>query len=265
MGELALDVAVPLRDFALELALRVEAGEPLALVGPSGAGKSTALRAIAGLMAPSRGRIVLDDEVWLDRAAGIDRPAEERAVGFLFQDYALFPHLTVAENVAFGGRRRAGDLMRRFGIGHLARARPRDLSGGERQRVALARALAREPRVLLLDEPTAALDAQTRTDVRDELAAVLREVALPSLIVTHDFEEAAALAGRIGVIARGRLLQLGTPDAPTSGALRRYLHEFLRDRRVVDLPRAQWLPILYLGVLPRRPARSARSPRDPCT
>jgi molybdate transport system ATP-binding protein len=210
VDELALDISVPLRDFALELDLRVGAG-PVALVGPSGAGKSTVLRAVAGLMRPRRGWVALGSDVWLDTSAGVDLPPERRPVGFLFQDYALFPHLSVAANVAFGGRERAEELMRRLGVAHLAGARPRELSGGERQRVALARALARAPRVLLLDEPTAALDAATRADVRAQLVALLRELGLPALVVTHDFEEASALAERVGVIVGGRVRQLATP------------------------------------------------------
>ena len=210
MDALRIDLAHPLRTFALELSL--EAGrETVALVGPSGAGKTSVLRAVAGLLRPRAGRIALDGRVWFDRELGIDLPPEERSVGFVFQDYALFPHLTVAGNVAFGARRPVGELLDRFGLAELARARPGELSGGERQRVALARALARDPAVLLLDEPLAALDAQTRASVRAELRGVLRELALPTLLVTHDFEDAAALASRAGVLSEGRLLQVGTP------------------------------------------------------
>jgi molybdate transport system ATP-binding protein len=137
-------------------------------------------------------------------------PPEQRSVGLVFQDYALFPHLTVEQNVAFGGP--ADGLLERFRIAHLARARPRELSGGERQRVALARALARRPKVLLLDEPMAALDPDTRSTVRAELHALLRELPLPTLLVTHDFEDAATLAESIGVLVEGRLRQLATPS-----------------------------------------------------
>jgi molybdate transport system ATP-binding protein len=154
--------------------------------------------------------VALDGEVWLDTEEGVCLAPEERAVGLVFQDFALFPHLNVAENVGFAGRRRVGELLERFGIGHLAGARPRELSGGERQRVALARALAREPKVLLLDEPTAALDAHTRAAVRLELRDLLHEVAIPTLLVTHDFEDAAALAMRVGVLVEGRLVQVGS-------------------------------------------------------
>jgi molybdopterin-binding protein len=204
---LALDLAVPLRAFDLELTLDV-GRETVALVGPSGSGKTTLLRAVAGLVRPVRGRIVCDGETWFD--GRVDRRPEERSVGFVFQDYALFPHLSVERNVAFGG----GDgraLLARLGIDHLARARPGDLSGGERQRVALARALARRPRVLLLDEPVTALDAHTRANVRAELRELLRTEGLPTLLVTHDFEDAAALADRVGVLVEGRLRQLAAP------------------------------------------------------
>jgi molybdate transport system ATP-binding protein len=211
MAALVVDVACPLRSFQLELA--VELGrETFALVGPSGAGKTTVLRAIAGLVRPSRGRIELAGVTLFDAERRIDRSPEERRVGLVFQEYALFPHLSVEANVAFGGRDRAPELLERFGIAQLARARPGELSGGERQRVALARALARDPAVLLLDEPMAALDAHTRAGVRAELQELLRELGLPTILVTHDFEDAAALADRVGVLSEGRVLQLGTPD-----------------------------------------------------
>ena len=204
--ELTLDHA--LRTFRLELTAAL-GRETLALVGPSGAGKSSVLRAIAGLLRPERGRVALGAETWLDTAAGVDLPPERRSVGLVFQEYALFPHLDVRGNVGFGGRERVDELLERFRISQLANARPGDLSGGERQRVALARALARDPAVLLLDEPLSALDAHTRNVVRAELAELLAELRLPTLLVTHDFEDAAALADRVGVIVDGRILQLG--------------------------------------------------------
>ena len=201
MDRLLLDFTLPLRAFELELSLAVE--RTVALVGPSGAGKTSALRVVAGLAQPSRGGVALGDEEWTSL------PPEQRRVGFVFQDYALFPHMTVRANVAYAGP--VGDLLDRLGIASLAEARPGDLSGGERQRVALARALARKPDVLLLDEPLAALDAHTRSQVRGELSELLRDISLPTLLVTHDYEDAAALADEVGVLVDGKLRQLATP------------------------------------------------------
>jgi molybdate transport system ATP-binding protein len=212
MAKLHAELSHPLRSFGLELTLDV-APATLALVGPSGAGKSSVLRAIAGLLSPARGRVALDGETWLDTVRGIDVPPERRSVGLVFQDYALFPHLTVRGNVSYGARDRqlVGELLERLRIAQLADARPAEISGGERQRVALARALARRPSVLLLDEPLSALDSHTRATVRGELHDLLRELGLPVLLVTHDFEDAATLADTVGVIVDGRLLQLGPP------------------------------------------------------
>ena len=207
MDTLTLSLDHPLRSFRLAVALEL-GRETVALVGPSGAGKSSVLRAIAGLLRPERGRVAAGGDIWLDTDTGVDLPPERRSVGLVFQEYALFPHLDVRRNVALGGAARADELLERLRISHLARARPGDLSGGERQRVALARALARDPAVLLLDEPLSALDTHTRAVVRAELADVLAELELPTILVTHDFEDAAALADRIGVIVDGRILQL---------------------------------------------------------
>jgi molybdate transport system ATP-binding protein len=169
------------------------------------------LRVAAGLVQPEHGFMANGGEVWLDTKVGRSLPPERRSVGLVFQDYALFPHMSVAENVAYGGRARAAELIERFGLAQLARARPAELSGGERQRVALARALARDPRVLLLDEPLAALDTQTRAALRAELGERLRELRLPTLLVTHDYGDAAALADRVGVLVEGKIVQMGTP------------------------------------------------------
>jgi molybdate transport system ATP-binding protein len=209
MAALSADFTLPLRTFTLELSLVVE--RTVALVGPSGAGKTSALHVVAGLVRPSRGRVALDGEVWLDTARGVRRLPEERSVGLVFQEYALFPHLSVRRNVAYAGREIADELLERFRLTHLAEARPGELSGGERQRVALARALAREPAVLLLDEPLAALDAHTRAEVRGELSELLGRLDLPTLLVTHDYEDAAALADEVGVVVEGSLRQLAAP------------------------------------------------------
>ncbi len=207
MAGLEIDFALARRAFELRVTLALER-ETLAIVGPSGAGKSSLLRTVAGLERPQRGRITLAEEVWLDSERGVRVRPEHRRVGWVPQDYGLFPYLSVAANVRFAASRERPDLLERFGIAALGAARPATLSGGERQRVALARALAREPRVLLLDEPLAALDASTRAQVRDELASELRALALPTLLVTHAFEDAVALARRIAVLDGGRVVQL---------------------------------------------------------
>jgi molybdate transport system ATP-binding protein len=225
MDALRADLSHRLRDFALELSLEV-GGETVALAGPSGAGKTTLLRTLAGLLRPDRGRIEVGGDVWLDTARDVDVPPERRAVGLVFQDYALFPHLTVAQNVGYARRRGARELLDALGLGHLAGERPAELSGGERQRVALARALAREPDVLLLDEPLAALDAATRTAVREELRPLLREQRLPTLLVTHDYLDAAALADRVGVLVDGRIVQLGTPSELAAAPASPFVAEF---------------------------------------
>jgi molybdate transport system ATP-binding protein len=210
MALLEAEFALPLRAFELELTLAVSG--TVALVGPSGAGKTTALHVVAGLVRPRTGRVTLGEEVWFDGDTGVARRPEERRVGLLFQDYALFPHLNVRRNVEYAGRHRADEYLERFRVSHLARAWPVELSGGERQRVALARALARDPDVLLLDEPLSALDAHTKAGVRAELQQLLRELALPTIVVTHDFQDAAALADQVGVVVDGRLRQLATPQ-----------------------------------------------------
>jgi molybdate transport system ATP-binding protein len=223
---LEIRVDHPLRSFRLDVELTV-GREIVAVVGPSGAGKTTLLRAIAGLTRPAAGHIRRAREVWFDARRGIDLPPERRSVGLVFQEYALFPHMTVARNVAYaGGRERGAELLRRLGIERLAAARPPELSGGERQRVALARALAREPTVLLLDEPLAALDVQTRGHVRGELRELLVSLALPTIVVTHDYTDAAALAGRIAVLVEGRIVQAGAPAELIAAPASPFVAEF---------------------------------------
>ena len=202
LAALTAEFTLPLRSFELELALEIEG--TVALVGPSGAGKTSVLRAVAGLVRPRAGGSRSDDDVWFDSEAGIFLQPDERRVGLVFQEYALFPHMNVRQNVAYGGRERVDEYLERFRISHLAKARATELSGGERQRVALARALARDPGVLLLDEPLSALDAHTKVAVRGELQELLREFGLPTLLVTHDYEDAAALADKVGRDRRRR-------------------------------------------------------------
>ena len=220
-GGLSMDVRTQLGEVELDVALDVEPGECLALAGPSGAGKTSVLRAVAGLLAPVRGRITCGQEVWLDTARGVTLPAERRRCGYLFQEYALFGHLSAWRNVAYALHEspraarepRARALLESFALGDRADARPATLSGGERQRVALARALARRPAALLLDEPLSALDARTRAAASRELGAVIRDAAVPVLLVTHDFAEAALLADRIAVMDQGSVVQQGTASA----------------------------------------------------
>ena len=225
MDALELDLRLPLRSFRLELALAL-GRETFALVGPSGAGKTTVLRAVAGLAKPERGFVRLGGDALFDSARGIDVPPEDRGVGFVFQDYALFPHMTVAQNVAYGAHARAPELLERFRIDHLAGARPCELSGGERQRVGLARALARDPGVLLLDEPLSALDPHTRAALRLELRKLLDELDLPVLLVTHDFHDAAVLADRVAALVDGRVRQVGTPSELIAGPADAFVASF---------------------------------------
>ena len=185
------------------------------------------LRAVAGLVRPQAGRIALGDEVWFDSARRVLPLPDERRIGLVFQEYALFPHMNVGRTSPSAGAERVDEYLERFRISHLADARPTELSGGERQRVALARALARDPGVLLLDEPLSALDAHTKVAVRGELQELLREFGLPTLLVTHDYEDAAALADRVGVIVDGdaAATRVAAGDGRASGRrLRRLVH-----------------------------------------
>jgi ABC-type sulfate/molybdate transport systems ATPase subunit len=200
--------------------LEIAPGRTLALVGPNGAGKSTAIAAIAGLVGLESGRIAIDGRVVADAAAGVDMPAPRRRVGVVFQDYLLFAHLTVRDNIAFAARvrgagkhaaRRAAEpYLERFGLTALADRYPGSLSGGQSQRVALARALAAEPDVLLLDEPLAALDVELRADVRADLARHVRGFSGATLLVTHSLADVAAVADAVAVIEGGRITQRGT-------------------------------------------------------
>jgi molybdate transport system ATP-binding protein len=218
---LVVDGTVARGDFTLDVRARVEPGEVLAVLGPNGAGKSTLLRALAGLIPLFQGSIRLGDSLLDDVAADAWVPPEQRPVGLVFQEYRLFPHLDVRDNVAFAprsrgagraeSRRAAQYWVDRFDLSDLAGRRPSQLSGGQAQRVALARALAADPALLLLDEPLAALDARTRLDVRSTLRQHLAAFAGPVLVVTHDPLEAMVLADRLLVVEGGRVVQQGTP------------------------------------------------------
>ncbi len=203
---------------AADLRLSLESPSILVLFGPSGSGKTTLLRCVAGLERPDAGKILYGDEVWFDATEHRWLPPQKRRVGYLFQEYALFPHLTVEENIAYGlsalsgreQRERVAEMMGLLQIEALRGQRPGELSGGERQRVALARALAPRPRLLLLDEPLSALDAPARARLRTELRRLLVSFNIPTILVTHDRLEALALGDRMAVLIGGQLRQVGS-------------------------------------------------------
>jgi len=213
------------------LDLLVEPGEFVSLLGPSGCGKTTALRILAGLETADSGAVVVGGED-ITRTA-----ANRRDMGMVFQAYSLFPNLTAQENVGFGlrlrkvggaeERRRSGELLELVGLGDQSNKYPHQMSGGQQQRVALARALAIRPRVLLLDEPLSALDAQVRVQLREEIRRIQTELAITTLFVTHDQEEALAISDRVGVMARGRLEQLDTPAAVYQRPATPFVAEFI--------------------------------------
>ena len=219
-----LVAAVTTRRGGFELAAEIDLGgdRVLAVVGPNGAGKTTLLLSLLGIVQPARGRVALDDHLLFDQALGVSLAVEERRIGYVPQDYALFPHLTACENVEFAlgcrgprpprheRRAQAEALLARVGAAEFAQRKPRSLSGGERQRVALARALATSPRALLFDEPFAALDATARDDVRVYLRERLAELALPALVVTHDRADVEALGADVVVVEAGRIVQRGS-------------------------------------------------------
>nr|WP_306423963.1 sulfate/molybdate ABC transporter ATP-binding protein [Methylobacterium gregans] len=232
------DTAAVLHDFDLD----VRAGELLGLLGPSGSGKTTLLRIIAGLDFPDRGRVLFGG----DDATGL--PVQKRAVGFVFQHYALFKHMSVADNIAYGLnarkraerpdkaeiKRRVGDLLDLIKLSGFADRYPSQLSGGQRQRVALARALAVEPRVLLLDEPFGALDAQVRKDLRRWLREIHDRTGQTTIFVTHDQDEALELSDRVAVLDKGRLEQVGTPDEVQDNPASATVLKFLGDAVEVE-------------------------------
>ena len=223
--------------FDLDVDLSIAPGEVVALLGPNGAGKTSVLRALAGLLTIDAGRIALDGIVLDEPAKAIRMPVEQRPIGVVFQDYLLFPHLSVLENVAFGLRSRgvgrttatarARSWLDRVGLGPAANRKPGSLSGGQAQRVALVRALATDPTLLLLDEPMAALDASARVELRRELRQHLESFRGVRLLVTHDPVEAMAMADRLIVLEHGRVLQTGSPAEVTQRPRSRYVADLV--------------------------------------
>jgi molybdate transport system ATP-binding protein len=234
---LRAQVAVRLGALDLNVTIDAAPGEIVAILGPNGAGKSTFLRTVAGLVSLDQGHVELDEVVLEDAARGIHLPPERRPIGVVFQDYLLFPHLTALENVAFGlrargvsaaaARLRARSWLDRLGVGEHAGSRPRALSGGQAQRVALARALAIDPRLLLLDEPLAALDASARGAVRRDLKRHLASFAGIRIVITHDPLEAVALADRLVILESGRVVQTGSPTEVTQRPRSRYVADLV--------------------------------------
>jgi len=233
--------------------LQVEAGEVLALLGPSGCGKTTLLRLIAGLESPDAGSRIVFGGQDVTR-----RPVEQRGVGMVFQSYALFPQMTVAANIGYGLRirgvpaeeekRAVGELVDLVRLGGLEGKRPAELSGGQRQRVALARAVAVRPRVLLLDEPLAALDAKLKESLRDELAELLRRLHITAIHVTHDQQEALAIADRLAVMQAGRIVQVGRGEDLYRAPAHPFVAEFLgRVNRLQRPPEAMREDVVRLG------------------
>ncbi|MDV0443697.1 ABC transporter ATP-binding protein [Methanorbis rubei] len=212
-----------LRDFDLNVEnFTVREGETLALIGENGAGKSTVLRILSGILKPASGKISLNGRILYDSNTGVLLPPEDRRIGYMFQNYALFPHMTAKENIAYGLKVqkmpqadidfRVGELCERMGLSEVADQRVTRMSGGQRQKTALARALAPRPELLLLDEPLSALDVRTQEQMRRELASVIRAEQIPCILVTHSLVDALSFANRIAVIERGRIVGSGIPE-----------------------------------------------------
>lgn len=203
-------------DFQLDASLYIAEGEFVALFGSSGVGKTTLLRCLAGLELPEQGNIVVSGETWLDSATRINLPPQRRRVGYMFQDYALFPNMSVRGNLEFALRKgadqkRVNELLELMALGELQHRKPDSLSGGQKQRVALARALASEPRLLLLDEPFSALDAEMRSRLHDEILRLQKHFGITTVIVSHDVSEVCKLTSRVMMMEAGRIVQQGKP------------------------------------------------------
>lgn len=241
LSMLSIELYKRLPSFDLELKLDVAPGIT-ALFGPSGAGKSMTLACIAGLARPDAGRIALNGFTFYDSKAGINVPPQQRRIGYVMQDYLLFPHLTVGENVGFGLHRlprrernaRVAAMLERMGLVGYADRRPQELSGGQQQRVALARALVTEPHVLLLDEPFSALDAPTRAALRRDLLDLQQALKLPVIFITHDFGEAYLLANQLAVLVEGKLLQCATPAEVVAHPVNRHVAQLTGSRNFLS-------------------------------
>jgi molybdate transport system ATP-binding protein len=231
------DVRLRLERISLDVGLRVAPGQVVALLGPNGAGKSTVLNALAGLLRLAGGHVTLDGVVLEQPDRRIRVQPERRPVALMFQDYLLFPHMSALENVAFGlrahgmdkaqARERATAALEQMGLAEVVSARPGAMSGGQQQRVAMARALVTEPRLLLLDEPLAALDVSTKTDVRRRLRTVLRASNAANILVTHDLLDAVALADTMLIIENGSVVQSGSPAEVTARPRSRYVADLV--------------------------------------
>jgi len=230
---LEADIRLRLSRLNLDAAFTVESGEVLALLGPNGSGKSTTLKALAGLLPLAGGRVVLDGTILEDPARRVRVPPEKRPIALMFQDYLLFPHMSGVENVAFGlrsrgtdkkvAREKAAQTLTRLGLDQVAEAKPGSMSGGQQQRVAMARALVTDPKLLLLDEPLAALDVSVKTKIRRLLRDILNQSPAANVLVTHDLLDAVALSDRMIVIEDGAIVQTGTPAEVTARPRSRYV------------------------------------------
>jgi len=204
---LQVSVRKKLKYFDLDIAFTCPEEKLLVLIGPSGAGKTTLIRMIAGLEKPDEGHIAQGNEIWFDSLRGINLPPQKRGLGYVFQEYTLFPHLSLYRNASFAAadRKEVDDLLTLFGIAHLRNRRPPMVSGGERQRCAICQALARRPRLLLLDEPFSALDALTRRKLREEIRGLKKTFSFPIIYVTHDLNEAFFLADELISVVEGKI------------------------------------------------------------
>lgn len=237
----------------------MERGEILALLGPSGCGKTTTLRLIAGFERPDEGQVTLNDHVMADRTTFV--PPEKRGISMVFQDHALFPHLTARQNVLFGlnkqpkttAQERAMGMLRLVGLDHLSERYPHELSGGERQRIALARALAPNPVLLLLDEPFSSLDADMRVEVREQVRGILKAARATAVFVTHDQEEALYMGDRIAVFNKGRIEQIDTPQQIFHAPNSRFVADFIGSTDFIGGEVVEKGIQTEIGLLPQHP------------